>query len=151
MSIDSSRPIKDGVLLLKDLISGGIADPVSGNRTSTTSKFVMASYPKREVIYPLITISQNGMNGQRAGMNSEVMFDRMRFQVDVWAKDVKYKDEIAGSVIQVLRTSQDTATSGTQAFGLYDFRLINTTDIDDPDIEGVHRKVIEFDYLYIHN
>ena len=155
MAIGTASFIHDSVILLRNLLASGITDPVSASRSGTDSRFIMTSFPQHSVLYPLITIKQLGMvDIERMGMSTEQKRLYARYEVDVWSKSTKQRDEIAGSVYNVLRTNQlgiENNISGTVVEGLYNFQLINMFDRveGEKEREKIHRKVLEFSYVYI--
>lgn len=153
MAINSVSLYKDVTLWTRDVISGAIPDPVSDRQRQSLdpgsgSRFVMTSYPSRAVVYPFITVSQVNATDESLGIGTEDSLTTLRMQVDVWTMQVGQRDGIAGSVAYALRTSQ-LGTDGAYASGLFDYALIGMRNMDDPAKTGVHRKVLDFEVIYI--
>ncbi len=149
--IDSGSLIPHSTLLIRDLIASGTTDPISATR-SANSKFVMTSYPDRPVEYPIITVKGRKAGGtRRMGSQSEGLWTPMAFEVRVWARNVKERDELASRWFESLRTSQKgtTPVSGTEAYCLFDLeQLSGDIDIDEEGVDGIHSKVTEVGYNF---
>ena len=143
--------LHDVVIRMKQILASGITDPLS--RGGGGSTFILSSYPKRKVSYPVITINSNFGPGTKLGMQSEGVMVPVNVYVDVWTTDVKQKDTLAGSIFNLLRTTQlglnGTVGSGTSLERLYDFNIRSMVDFDEPGKEGLHRKAMEFGYKYL--
>lgn len=90
---------------------------------------------------------------ERLGMQSEGVIIPVNFVINVFSKNVKERDQLAGSVFNLLRVSQydvdSTTGSGTVLERLYDFQMGNIVSLDEPNKEGLHRKIIEVSYKFI--
>ena len=146
MSIGSNTVLHDVVVYIKSILQG-ITDPIVGSR-STSSKFVMTSFPLRGAEYPLITIECGMNNGRGMGMATEAMEFRNLLRITIWSKSTKQRDELCDSVISTLRNAQ--LGTGTISENLYDFIVINAFDLsEDAGQEKIHRKIIEVSYKFI--
>lgn len=152
VEINSSRIVKDVTVKLRQILSSGITDPSAAKRDAD-SRFVMTSFPERPTEYPFMTVRCNLGPGDRLGISSEGIYIPVNVFVDVFAKNVRDKDELAGSVFNVLRVSQygvdATTGSGTVVADLYDFTFVGMTDMDEPGKEGIHRKIVECQYKWV--
>ena len=153
MVISSLGIVRDTTLLLRDVISGTVTDPVSNRQTQagdagSNARFVMTSFPERSIVYPFITVGDVTMLDENLGMGTEDSLSTMRYQVDVWTKQVGQRDGIAGSVFHGLRTSQLEA-GGLVGSGLIDFRLVSMRNLDEDGKGGIHRKSMDFEFKFV--
>ena len=145
MVVSSATFISDSTLFLRDLLLTNVTDPKSGARP-TGSVFVVTSYPERIVFYPLITIINDNFSAVNGGMNSEDMNVSMDFEVRVWARNVKERDTLAQNVVDVLRSKQTDASTGSIANNLFDFKVTSAVNVDEEGEAGIHSKVISVTY-----
>ena len=140
--IDREQAIKGTVLLVRDVLTNNITDPLSSRRT--TGKFVMTSWPTRETVMPLITVNQQGWQSQYLGTSTDNTIAKIGVEINVWTQNASVRDSLAGSAITVLEQQRNLIIGS----GLHDFRINNATDLDEEGAQGVHRKLIEVSYLY---
>lgn len=145
MAVASATIIHDVVLKVRDIINDNVTDPILATRSSD-SKFCMTGFPDRPSQYPLITVSLTSMSDTKMGMNNESTLVNMQLQIDIFAKDVVQKDTLADSVYNKLRTAQ---SSTTLPYKMYDFKLISTSDLDEPGETGLRRKVMLVSYIVV--
>lgn len=156
MTINSQSILKDALTYMKNTIASGITDPISASRTSS-SQFVMSTFPEARAEYPHITITTNYGEISKLGMQSIVMNSPVRFNIQVWSADMKNKDQLAGSIVNLIRQIQygnnpvTGVPSGTVNIGLHNIRMLPTYDVDEVGKRGVHRKVIPVEYDFIFN
>ena len=68
----TSTFLQDSVKFIRNNLDDNLTDPISASR-SGRERFVMTSYPKRNVKYPIITVKNNGpADVQRLGMRSNM-------------------------------------------------------------------------------
>jgi len=145
MALSAATFISDSTLFLRDGLDSNITDPITSLRTGR-ERFVMTSYPKRGVKYPIITIrSTNPRNDKRLGMQSEGMWIFLPFEIRIWARNEKEKDELTQEVLTYLRTNQ-FGTGSSVDFGLHDFTWNSSVDVDEDGEEGIKSRVIEIQY-----
>ena len=149
MTISSATLLADFTLYIRDILRSSITDPIVSTRPSG-EKFVMTSFPKRDVHYPLITIKALISNEQRGGQQSETAFVTMEAEVRAWARNEKEKVELTDSIYNYLRTNQyPTLTSNTSTeLQLWDFKRISMVPVDDPGEEGIKSMESKFSYTY---
>lgn len=150
-TISSNTFIKDTVIFTRDFLDSNVTDPISGSRSP--AQFVFTSYPKKNVVYPIITVQNvNIEDGGNLGMQSELHLALLTIEVRVWARNTKERDEMAQSVIELLRANQFPFTSGTSEFAqLINFRVGSAINVN-AGVEGeevVRSKIIIFEYQYI--
>ena len=149
MPVGTSTFIRDSVLFIRDLLRTGVTDPISATRSSS-SQFVMTSYPRRPTEYPLISIQLRGAaTAFVGGMQSEAMMPKLRYEIRVWARNHKEKDQISEDVIDTLRDEMLTASTGTVAYGLHDYLLRSLTPLDESGENGPVSNILEVEYLLI--
>ncbi|MEK6885279.1 MAG: hypothetical protein AABY22_36950 [Nanoarchaeota archaeon] len=150
-TISNPSIISDAIIRIRSLLSSGLSDP--GSPRAGTEQFILTSWPERSVKYPIITLDATMGVMERLGMQSEGAVVPVNFVINVFSKNVKQRDQLAGSVFNLLRTSQydidGTTGSGTVLERLYDFRLANITSLDETGKEGLHRKIIDCQYKFI--
>jgi len=151
MPVNSISLIRDSVLLMRDIISGTVSDPLGDRQRQSgdpgsNARFVMTSFPERSIVYPFITLGMISMDDESLGMRSESSLARLRMQVDVWSKQMGQVDGLAGSIYDGLRTSQ---LNSLVPSGLLDARLLNLRSLDEPGKGGVHRKSMDFELKFV--
>jgi len=125
-----------------------IRDKLKTNITAVSSR-VYTSYPKVNVIYPMITIVDSGISQpMRLGMQSEGTLITLPLEIRIWTKNVKDRDEIFDSVYDYLRTNQFSGDDITGA-NLHDFKLTSAVNVDEPGKIGIKSKVMTVEYLFI--
>lgn len=136
-SVRSSTFMADLVVFLRDKLKTNI--------TSVSSR-VYTSYPKRNVIYPMITVTDSGSRQEgKLGMSSEGTILRLGVEIRVWARNVKERDEIFGEIYDYLRTNQLSSDDITGA-NLHDFSMDSVVNVSEPDVKS---KVMEVTYLFV--
>src|SRR3990167_3487467 len=102
MVVGVNNPIHDTAVWLRDSLLSSVTDHISASRP-TRSKFVVTNHPQRDVFYPLITVKVF-MNGDRtAGVGTEGRITNIGFEIRIWSKSVKEKDELADATYTALR------------------------------------------------
>lgn len=139
--------IRDALFFIKNSLASGVTDPIS-NKRGNSSKFVMTSYPEREVKYPLITVKLINYEAERAGMQTNAMDVLMNVEVRVWARNQKEKDELFNDCYVVLRNLQFTATTGSIANNLYEFTMSSAVEVDEEGERGIKSRVGQFSYAF---
>lgn len=152
MVVAGSRLIHSASLVLRSLIASGTTDPLGSDRAAT-SPFVMTAYPQRNVQYPVVVINTRRVNSERLGVSTSGTIDTIHADVDVFSRTVRERDVVADNIFDALRTSQfDVNASrgtGTLPYGLWDFNLVSETAFDEEGPEGLHRKVLGFQYKFV--
>jgi len=144
--VNSATMIHDLTLLLRNLLDDNLTDPKAPRASG--EKFVMTSYPDRKLTYPVVTVQIGGMTDTSLGMRSEDTQVNLSWEIRVWARDVKQRDEIADQVYQFLRTFQ----TGTDEFidqGLFDFSLDSSTLVDEQGPKGLHSRILEGSFNFV--
>ena len=147
MAIQSDTFIRDVLFFIKNDFLSNITDPLSGVRNSQ-SKFVMTSYPQRLVQYPLITIKLTNQESSPAGMQVNAMDVLINIEVRVWGRNQKEKDELANDCYKRLRDIQFTANTGSIANNLHDFRLLSSTELDEPGEDQPKSRILNIQYKF---
>ena len=148
MAVSDSTIIHDTVLLIRDLLlTSGVTDPISSKRTGNL-KFIMTSYPDRNVLYPVITIKNMGFNAVSAGQNTTAMWTRIITEIRVWSQTVSQRDALCDSVFNYLRTKQ-TGTGGSIPGNLYDLEVTSLVPVDEEGEHGIHSGVFTVTYKYV--
>lgn len=147
MTVESSTFIRDTLFFIKDSLTTGVVDPISGTRNSQ-SKFIMTSYPQRLANYPLITIKLTNYSGTSAGMQTNAMDIIASIEVRVWGRNQKEKDELANDCFIILRDLQFTATTGSVANYLYHFRLLSAIEMDEEGDNQPKSRILNIEYKF---
>ena len=147
MAVNSSTFITDLLFFIKNDFLSSITDPISATR-SADSRFVMTSYPQRQVQYPLITIKLINQTGTRAGMQTEAMDVTANIEIRVWARNQKEKDDIANQIYKRLRDIQFTANTGTVASSLNEYNLLSAVDLDEPGDNQPKSRILQVRYKF---
>ena len=146
MTVESGTFIRDTLFFIKSSLAA-VTDPISTKRGSS-SKFIMTSYPEREVKYPLITIKLINYEAERAGMQTTAMDVLMNIEVRVWARNQKEKDELFNDCYLVLRNLQFTSSTGSIANNLYEFSMDSAVEVDEDGERGIKSRVGQFSYMF---
>lgn len=147
-TVNSSTFLADAINLIRDRIKNNITDPLVLIRP-VNERFVYTSYPKRVVTYPIITVVDRGISQPlRLGMGSEGTALNLDFEIRIWARSVKERDELFDEIYDYLRTNQ-LDTDGLVSANLDGFALTSAINIDEPGEEGVKSKVMEVRFLFI--
>ena len=147
--VNSATFLADTINLIRDKIKTNITDPIVTIRPAH-EKFVLTSYPKRSVTYPIITITDRGiLQPGRLGMASEGTVLNMNIEVRIWARNVRERDELTQEVYDYLRTNQLDNVTGLADSNLHDFTLSSAVNIDEEGEAGIRSKVCEYNFLII--
>ena len=143
--VESATFIRDVLFFVKtELLK--ITDPLTGR--SNQSSFVMTSYPQRFVQYPLITIKLTNQEALPAGMQVTSMDVTINIEVRVWGRNQKEKDELANGCYKGLRDIQFTANTGYIAKNLHDFRLVSSSELDEPGEDQPKSRILNIQYKF---
>ena len=148
MVLQASTFISDSVKFIRDDLDAQITDPISGSRTGR-ERFVMTSYPKRPVKYPIITVKSEGISDDhRLGMRNTGTWTSMLFEVRAWARDEKEKDALTQQIITRMRSNQFGTSGGSISddFGLHDYKLMSVVSVDEDGEAGIKSSVMEFEF-----
>ena len=144
--VDSNSFYRDILFFIKDKLTTGVTDPLSGTRSSQ-SKFVMTSYPSRFAQYPLITIKITNVSGTSAGMQTNAMDVVISLEIRVWARNQKEKDELANDCYKYLRDIQFT-TDGSIDNYIYNFKLNSMLEVDEEGENQPKSRLINIEYKF---
>lgn len=146
MAIATSTFLQDTILFLRNHLRTNVTDPIS---RSSGIGFVMTSYPKREVQYPIITIKNTGMNTRKLGIGSEVVWIDMTIEIRVWGRNAKECDDLTQDTINSLRSAQ-YGTGGTDEEEIFGFTLLSSNSVVESEGDNsIHSKVMSYSYKAI--
>lgn len=131
---------------LKDLISTNITDPISSTR-SAHSRFVVTSYPEREVQYPLITLQIVNSTQNRAGMQSTAMDIGLTLEIRIWSKSVGQSDKLAQNILDLLADKQFTV-NGSIDNDFHDYNVGSVIRVDEPGKGNTKSRIIQLNYSF---
>lgn len=149
--VSAGSILGDVLFFLKNSISGNVPDPIASTRTAG-DKFIMTSYPSRTTTYPIITIKDNGIKATtKLGFQSEGFMMRLPVELRIWGRSTTERDKLFDKMWEVLRTNQfPVGTSGTSSYAdIHDFKLDNTSNLDEAGENGIKSKIINLSYMFI--
>lgn len=147
MPINGSTIITDTTIFLRDMLASGITDPIT---RATNERFIMTSYPERPATYPLITVVPQGpADIRRLGFQSEEHYVKLPYEIRIWARSQRQKEQLTEQVYTWLRTNQFSGTYATTDQSLWGFRLDGTTIVDEPGKDGVKSFILNIQYNFI--
>jgi len=149
MVVESATFIRDVLFFIKNDLGNqtNITDPLYGVRNNA-SKFVMTSYPLRLGQYPLITIKLTNQEAVRAGMQTAAMDVSLQLEIRIWGRNEKEKDTLGNAVYKRLRDIQFTATTGSIANSLHDFKLLSSSELDEPGDNQPKSRILNVQYKF---
>jgi len=139
--------IKDVLFFLKNELSTNITDPISATR-GNSSKFVMTSYPEREVKYPLITLEVNNIEETRAGMQTTAMDINLEVTLRIWSKSITQSDKLAQEILDRLADIQFTDETGSIDNDFYGFNIGSVIRVDEPGKGATKSRIIQLSYQF---
>ena len=140
-SVSSATFLSDTIVLIRDKLKTNI---------SSVSSRVYTSYPQKNVIYPMISVTDRGITQPtRLGMASEGTVISINVEIRVWARNTKERDEITQEVYNYLRDNQLDSVTGLSDSNLHDFSLLSAINIDEIGEAGIKSKVMEYKFLII--
>lgn len=132
--------------MIRDDLIANITDPISAQRASD-EKFILTSYPKRAVKYPIITVRNMGASTpEKLGIQSTLHLIEMPIEIRVWARNEIERTELAQNVINRLRSVE---LSLTAAGNLLDFTVNSMVPVDEVGEANVKSFVITVGYRFI--
>lgn len=148
MVLQTSTFISDSLKFIRDDLGSNIVDPISGSR-ATNERFVMTSYPKRAVNYPIVTVKSAGISDDhRLGMRNTGTWTSMLIEVRAWARNEKEKDALTEQIINRIRSNQFGTSGGSISddFGLHDYKLMSVVSVDEDGEAAIKSSVMEFEF-----
>jgi hypothetical protein len=145
--VTSNDLIADVLYFIKNDLKSNVTDPIASNREANSS-WVMTSYPKRKVNYPMVTIKNINNEANRAGMQTEAMNFTITLEVRIWARNQKEKDYLANQIYKRLRDIQFTASTGSVANNLHDFQLLSAVEVDETGEGTPKSRVLQVRYKF---
>lgn len=151
MAIGNTTFLSETILFIRDRLRARITDPIATARVAAGEKFVMTSYPRELVQYPLITVKGDNATVNPLGQNSETSIIQLTIEVRIWGRNEKEKNTLADAVITYLQHNQiPSSTANTsQNVELYDFKILSATEVDDPGEEGIKSRILTIEYKFI--
>jgi len=138
--------IADTLSFLKNELSENIVDPITNRGTS--SKFIMTSFPEREVKYPLITLEVSNLEESRAGMQTTAMDIDLTVTLRIWSKSVAQSDKLAQNILDHLADIQFTNSTGSVANDFHDFNIGSVIRVDEPGKGATKSRIIQLSYRF---
>ena len=138
--------IADVLFFIKTDLLANITDPKVLSRPAK-SKFVATSYPKNQVVYPMITLKVPNRDSTRAGMQTTAMDITVSVEVRVWARNEKDKDGLTDSVYDRLRNIQ-FITGGSIDNNLHDFQELSNVEVEDDGDTGIKSRILTVQYKF---
>jgi hypothetical protein len=144
--VSKSTILTDVYSFLKTTLST-ITDPIASKR-GNSSKFIMTSYPQREVMYPLITIKCTNFEAPRSGMQTTAQDIKLTIELRIWARNEVEKDGLFIGVQNALDAAQFTASTGSVANNLHNFDVLSGIEIDEPGEQGIKSRILQIKYQF---
>ena len=143
----SATILRDTTFWIKDLIQDNITDPIT---RPAGQSFILTAYPQRAVTYPIITVKDlNTESTIPSGMQSEVFLNYQTFEIRIWARTIKEKNDLYDQIYDLFRINQIGTASESQAQNLHDLKFTSVVNIDEPGDGNPKSKIITIKYLYI--
>jgi len=138
--------IADVLFFIKTDLLANITDPKVLSRPAK-SKFVATSYPKNQVVYPMITLKVPNRDSTRAGMQTTAMDITVSVEVRVWARNEKDKDGITDKVFDRLRNIQ-FSVGGSIDNNLHDFQELSNVEVEEDGEVGIKSRILTVQYKF---
>lgn len=141
MVILTTKRFKSQIIIFyRELLRANITDPNTDR--NDPDAMVFTSYPRNNTVYPIITVKHsNSSEPQRLGMSSEAKRVEMQFEVRVWARNEKEKEEMADEVYNILQRA-DLGSGGFVDSGIYNYQITNIVNVDEEGEQAIKSKVI---------
>ena len=141
--VSSKTFMQDFIVLIRDNLRNNINDPIT---RPSNEQFVLTSYPRNPVKYPIITVVDTGTTQEgKLGMGSQGTLLRLGIEIRIWARNVKERDELFSEVYDYFRTNQLLGDKTIDA-NLYDFSMGSAVNVSESDVK---LKVMEIKYLFL--
>ena len=141
--VSSKTFMQDFIVLIRDNLRININDTIV---RPSNQNFVLTSYPRNPVNYPIITVTDNGTTQEgKLGMGSQGTLLRLGIEIRIWARNVKERDELFSEVYDYFRTNQLSGDKTMDA-NLHDFSMGNAVNVSESDVKI---KVMEIKYLFL--
>lgn len=137
---------RDLLSFLKEDLSTNIVDPISGR--GKTSKFVMTTFPEREVKYPLITLEIVDTEEVRAGMQTTAMDILLTVDVTIYSKSITQADKLTQEVMDRLADIQFVDNTGSIDNDFHDFQIVSCIPTNFPGKGGIKSRTIQLNYKF---
>lgn len=144
--VEISSFISGVLYFIKTDLLANITDPKVSSRPAK-SKFVATSYPKNQVVYPMITLKVPNRDSTRAGMQTVAMDITVSVEVRVWARNEKDKDGLTDKVYDRLRNIQFT-TGGSIDNNLHDFQELSNVEVEEDGDTGIKSRILTVQYKF---
>ncbi len=141
--VNSSTFTTDVTILIRNNLLEEIEDPIV---REPNEKFIMTSYPRKAVKYPIITVTDTGTRQEgKLGMGSQGTMLRLGIEIRVWARNIVERDTLFDKIYTYLRTNQldDDNLIGAN---LHDFNMSSVVNVSE---DAVKSKIGEFTYLFL--
>lgn len=138
--------ISDILQFLKEYLSTNIDDPISSKR-GKSSRFIMTSFPEREVKYPLITLQNTNIEEIRAGMQTTAMDINLTIELRVWSLSVAQADKLTQEILHTLANCQ-FLVDGNIDNDFHNFSVGSAVRVDEPGRAGLKSRIIQLNYQF---
>ena len=141
--VTSSKFSSNFLILIRNKLRDNIQDPIIRPKEE---RFVLTSYPRNPVKYPIITVTDTGHNQEgKLGMGSQGTILRLGIEVRMWARNTKERDELFDEVYDYLRTNQIEGDDLVES-NLHDFTMTSVVNVSEDDVQS---KVMEATYMFL--
>jgi len=148
MAIETATFLVDTIFYIKNQLLSNITDPIVTTRPAG-QVFVLTAYPKRPVVYPIITVVDDSINDESLGQGSEQRRVTITLEVRIWGRNAKERDQLSQNVYNHFRDIELTASTGTAASNLHAFKIISMVNVPEGGERGTQSKKIMLQYYAI--
>lgn len=146
MAVQINSFIADVLFFIKTDLLANITDPKVSTRPAK-SLFVATSYPKNQVVYPMITLKVPNRTSTRAGMQTVAMDITVPVEVRIWALNQKDKDGLTDQVFDRLRNIQ-FIVGGSIDNNLHDFQELSNVEVEEDGDLGIKSRILTVQYKF---
>ncbi len=139
--VDMDRIISHAQKLVRDLLRVNLTDPI--NRGAL---WIFTAFPRREIQYPLITISQPTMSkGPMGGSDCLVEEGIIALDISIYSKGTLERDELADAVLALEKSKR----LDLRDYGLFDARVTACYDAEFDETKEVFRKIAVIQFVIV--
>lgn len=139
MALDTQRIIHTCTLAVRDFLRANLTNPKDAGAEG--SSWIFTARHQRELAYPYVVVeavdtpTETITDATGAVANAIIT---LRLRIEVWADNVKHRDQISDEIIYDLLRAGTYFTSQ----GMHDLSIDNTMVLDDPNDERARRRNI---------
>jgi len=132
-SADMDKIVTHVKKIIRDLLRVSLTDPINRG-----ADWVFIAFPRRDIVYPLIAISQPSMTKKQMGGNDTLIEEgTIALDISIFSKTTSERDKIADAVLAVLKLNMNYVKD----YGLLDMRVATCYDAEFDETKEVFRKI----------